>query len=85
GIYTSQGKIRGDFNTFNSRIGPMDYPGNQGGRFWDIGLGVTASVPSGRFAGNMFAVEWLQPLSNDFNGFQLERKGTLNANWSYHF
>lgn len=85
GIYTSQGKIQGDFNTFNSRIGPMDYPGNQGGRFWDIGLGVTASVPSGRFAGNIFAVEWLQPLSDDFNGFQLERKGTLNASWSYHF
>lgn len=85
GIYTSQGEIQGDFNAFNSRIGPMDFPSNQGGRFWDMGLGVTASVPSGRFAGNVFAVEWLQPLSHHFNGFQLERKGILNATWSYHF
>jgi len=85
GVYTSRGKIQGDFNTFNSRIGPMDFPRNQGGRFWDLGVGVSASVPRGKFIGNQFAVEWLQPLSDDFNGFQLERKGTVNATWSYHF
>jgi hypothetical protein len=85
GIYSNRGKIHGDFNTYNARIGPMDYPANQGGKFWDIGLGVSSTVPKGRFAGNQFAFEWLQPLSDDFNGFQLERKGALAATWGYQF
>lgn len=85
GQYRQQGRIQGDFNSFNGRIGPMDFPGNQGGRFWDIGFGINASVPKGKFSGNHFSVEWLQPVSQDFNGFQLNRKGTLNATWSYHF
>ncbi|MDT8363823.1 MAG: DUF3570 domain-containing protein [Nitrosomonas sp.] len=85
GQYRHQGKIQGDFNSFNARIGPMDFPGNQGGQFWDIGFGINASVPKGRFSGNHFSVEWLQPVRQDFNGFQLERKGTLNATWAYHF
>ncbi len=85
GIYTKQGAIHGDFNAFNGRSGPMDFPTNQGGQFWDIGLGITASVPSGKFAGNSLSVEWLQPLRNDVNGFQLERKGALAAAWNYHF
>ncbi len=85
GVYTNRGKIHGDFNAFNNRIGPMDYPANQGGQFWDAGFGISATVPEGRFAGNHFAFEWLQPLRDDFNGFQLKRKGALNATWSYHF
>lgn len=85
GVYTSQGRIHGDFNAFNNRIGPMDYPTNQGGQFWDAGFGISATVPKGRFAGNHFAFEWLQPLRDDFNGFQLKRKGMLNASWGYHF
>lgn len=63
----------------------MDYPTNQGGQFWDAGFGISATVPKGRFAGNHFAFEWLQPLRDDFNGFQLKRKGMLNASWGYHF
>jgi len=85
GQYKYQGKIVGDFNSFNDRIGPMDFPGNSGGKFWDIGFGINASIPKGRFSGNHFSVEWLQPISQDFNGFQLNRRGTLNATWSYHF
>ncbi|GAB4270702.1 MAG: hypothetical protein Kow0065_20480 [Methylomicrobium sp.] len=85
GIYTVQGAIDGDFNTYNARSGPMDFPGNHGGRFWDIGFGLNASVPSGDFSGNQFSIEWLQPLVDDVNGFQLEREGTLNASWSFAF
>lgn len=85
GVYTYRDRIHGDFNTFNARIGPMDYPANQGGQYWDIGFGVNASVPSGKFAGNHFAFEWLQPLRDDVNGFQLERKGALSATWHYSF
>ncbi len=85
GVYTHQGAIHGDFNVFNARIGPMDFPANYGGQFWDIGLGGSAVIPSGRFAGNRFGFEWLEPISSDFNGFQLDRKGALAATWSFHF
>jgi uncharacterized protein DUF3570 len=85
GIYTVQGDIKGDFNDFNGRAGPMDFPANHGGEFWDIGFGVNASVPRGRYVGNRLSFEWLQPLRDDVNGFRLERKGALAATWSYHF
>ncbi|MCE7914425.1 MAG: DUF3570 domain-containing protein [Nitrosomonas sp. PRO4] len=85
GAYTVQGAVQRDFDSFSARIGPMDFPANHGGQFWDIGLGLNAVIPSGRFAGNRFGFEWIQPLRNDFNGFQLDRKGALAATWSYWF
>jgi hypothetical protein len=66
-------------------MGPVDYPSNYGGRFWDVGAGVKYSVQSGAFANNQFGIEWMQPVHDDFNGYQLERKGTLNATWMYMF
>lgn len=44
------------------KLGSMDYPGNYGGRFGDIGFGLSAVVPSGDLAGNRLSVEWLQPV-----------------------
>ncbi|MBA2482987.1 MAG: DUF3570 domain-containing protein, partial [Nitrosomonas sp.] len=85
GIYTVQGAIQGDFNAFNGRAGPMDFPANHGGQFWDVGFGINASVPSGKFVGNQLSFEWLQPIRDDVNGFQLERKGGLAATWHYSF
>lgn len=85
GAYTLQGAVQRDFDSFNARIGPMDFPANYGGQFWDVGLGLNAIIPSGRFAGNRFGFEWIQPVKNDFNGFQLDRKGALAATWSYRF
>lgn len=85
GAYTWQGAIHRDFDSFNARIGPMDFPSNYGGEFWDIGVGVNAIVPKGRFAGNRFGFEWIEPVRSEFNGFQLNRQGALSATWSYHF
>ncbi|HNP27044.1 MAG TPA: DUF3570 domain-containing protein, partial [Nitrosomonas sp.] len=85
GVYTLQDSIHGDFNSINARIGPMDFPSNYGGQFWNVGFGVNAMIPGGRFAGNHFGFEWLQPVSTDVNGFQLERQGALAASWSYRF
>ena len=85
GAYTWQDAIHRDFNQFNARIGPMDFPRNYGGQFWDMGFGVNARIPSGRFAGNQFGFEWVQPVRSDFNGFQLNRQGMLSATWSYQF
>ena len=74
-------------NVYSSilKFGPQDYPQNYGGRFWDVGFGLAAMVPSGDFAGNRFAVEWLQPVHTDFNGYQLDRDGALSATWSVMF
>jgi hypothetical protein len=67
------------------KFGPQDYPNNYGGRYWDVGFGLSATVPSGDFAGNRVAVEWLQPVYTNVNGYQLDRDGTLSATWGVGF
>ncbi|MEQ1545209.1 DUF3570 domain-containing protein [Methyloglobulus sp.] len=85
GMYTLQGAIKGQFNGQINQYGPMDYPQNHGGKYWDVGFGLSAAVPSGDLAGNRVSVEWLQPVEDNVNGYQLERDGALSATWSYHF
>ncbi|BAW80173.1 hypothetical conserved protein [Candidatus Nitrosoglobus terrae] len=87
GLYTTEGKIRGQFKQTLPAIGtmPSDWPQNYGSRTWDVGFGVNAVVPSGKLQGNRFGVEWLQPTYNDVNGYQLEQKGELIAWWNYTF
>ena len=84
GVYTRQGDIAGEFNGTFYPMSPVDYPANYGGRFWDLGVGVNY-VLTGSFAGNQLGIEWLQPLATDYNGYQLERRGTLYASWKYMF
>jgi len=94
--YLVQGSIRG----FSSRMeyqpsltDPADTPqrantenpANYGGKFWDIGLGVTFSAPQGEFSGHSLSVEWLQPVIHDYNGYQLKQDGTLSVRWGYKF
>jgi hypothetical protein len=86
GIYTDKGTIRGGYpEGSHVPVGSMDYTQNYGGRYWDLGVGINAVVPSGDFAGNTFSVEWQQPLLDDVNGYQREREGALAASWSYMF
>lgn len=85
GVYTVQGSVRGEFIEPFNPLGPMDYPSSQGGRYWDVGFGVNAVVPSGSLAGNRLGVEWIQPVDDDVNGYQLPRDGALSATWSYAF
>ncbi|WP_051331390.1 DUF3570 domain-containing protein [Methylocaldum szegediense] len=85
GVYTVQGSIRGQFNRKHATSASVDFPTNYGGHYWDIGFGLNLSVPHGDFAGHSLSVEWLQPLSDDVNGFQLERTGTLAVTWNYTF
>ncbi|MDD5580863.1 MAG: hypothetical protein PHY16_16490 [Methylobacter sp.] len=79
GVYTAHGGIRGQFNGQINQFGPMDYPSNYGGKYWDVGFGLSAVVPSGDLAGNRLSVEWLQPVKDDVNGYQVEREGALSA------
>jgi hypothetical protein len=85
GVYTQRGSLRGEYDDTHHPIGPMDYPGNYGGRYWDLGLGLNAAVRDGELAGNSLRVEWLEPVKQDANGYQLSRDGTLTATWSYTF
>ena len=66
----------------NTVLGPMESPANYGGRYWDIGFGLSAVVPDGHLQGNRFSVEWLQPVTSDITGYQLARKGTLSISWN---
>ncbi|WP_232056678.1 DUF3570 domain-containing protein [Methylomonas rhizoryzae] len=85
GVYTVQGTIRGGFNAAHPTDAPVDHASNYGGRYWDVGFGLNATVPGGDLAGNHFAFEWLQPVSDDHNGYQLERESALFASWGLAF
>lgn len=84
-LYTFQDSISGNYPEPFVPSGPMDTPQSYGGQYLDIGIGLNASVPSGDFEGNHFGIEWLQPAYNDYNGYQLERTGTLWASWALSF
>ncbi|MGH8588228.1 MAG: DUF3570 domain-containing protein [Gammaproteobacteria bacterium] len=85
GVYTTQGEIEGEFNDVHSEVSPVDFPHNYGGRFWDVGLGLSAEIPIAGLKDNRLSVEWLQPVEDDFNGFQLERDGSLFATFKLKF
>lgn len=85
GVYTVQGTVSGEFNAAHPVDGSYDHPSNYGGRFWDVGFGLNTMVPTGDLQGNRLSFEWLQPVATDVNGYQLERDGSLSANWSYMF
>jgi hypothetical protein len=83
-VYTQQGAIKGGFNGTFYQMSPVDYTSNYGGRYWDLGAGLNYSL-GGAFKGNQLGVEWLQPMKDDVNGYQLERRGAVYATWMYMF
>ncbi len=85
GLYTDEGQIEGHYNGPHNHSSPPDLQYNYGGTFWDIGFGINTVIPSGALKGLRFSAEWLQPLDEDVNGYQLERNGTLWANTSIAF
>lgn len=85
GVYTLQGSLKGVYNDTYSQIGPMDYANSYGGSYWDVGFGFNVMVPHGELQGNRLSFEWLQPVRDNVNGYQLPREGALSATWSYGF
>jgi hypothetical protein len=73
------------YNERSDRPSPMDWPRNYGGEFWDLGLGLNAHISQGLFTGHQLSFEWLQPLVDNVNGYQLERDSALSATWSVTF
>ncbi|MEZ4334044.1 MAG: DUF3570 domain-containing protein [Myxococcota bacterium] len=85
GLYTHAGRIRGRYDRPILVRTPGDRPANSGGRLFDLGVGLALTVPRGSFEGMALSLEWIQPLAEDWNGYQLERTGTLAARWGMHF
>lgn len=85
GVYTMQSAIKGEYNKRHEQSGPMDFPANYGGQYWDVGFGLNAVVTSGELKGNHLSFEWLQPVENNVNGYQLEREGALSVTWGVAF
>lgn len=85
GIYTHQGRIHGRFDRPSIVRTPGDVPANAGGRLFDLGIGLELRVPRGSFEGMVLSAEWLQPLAEDWNGYQLERTGALAASVGMSF
>ena len=84
-VQTSQASVRGAVRRASLPESAGEFPGNQGGRYTDLGIGINASLPGSAFAGHALALEWLQPIADHVNGVQLERSGALMANWSFAF
>lgn len=96
GLVTWQGKVRGEFDAHreqdldlgttiqvpNAIAGPMDSRDGYGGRYVDLGVGIGVTLPRGWLGGSRVACEWLQPVSEVVNGYQLERDGALAVSWS---
>jgi hypothetical protein len=85
GLYTEQGQVENHYNGPHNHSSPPDLQFNYGGRFWDIGFGVNTVVTGGPLKGLRLSAEWLQPVMDDPNGYQLEREGTLWANATISF
>lgn len=75
-VYTVQGALRGEYGERHPHTSPMDFPTNYGGRYADLGFGLNV--------GNL-AVEWLQPIRTQVNGYQLDREGSLALSWHQMF
>lgn len=85
GLYTEQGKVEGHYNGPHNHSSPPDLQFNYGGRFWDIGFGINTVVTGGPLKGLRLSAEWLQPVGEDVNGYQLEREGTIWASATMGF
>jgi hypothetical protein len=83
--HVTAGAIEGHFNGAHNHSAPPDLQPNYGGEFADVGLGLNLVVPRGPLAGHRFAVEWLEPVMDEPNGFQAERAGVLQVAWSKAF
>ena len=85
GTEEAQGRITGQFDPAPAVSGPMDDPASYGGHYWDVGVGLSAAVPGRSMQGDRLVLEWLQPVADHVNGYQLERDGSLTFTWTFSF
>ena len=86
--YVQQGAITGGYPSSYLPDGisdPAYNPSNYGGKTLFLGFGLNPTIHEGFLSGNHFGVEWLQPVYQYANGYQLSQNGFLYANWGYSF
>lgn len=97
-LHTVLGRVRGALEGDNAVVdafgntqylraqhSPADLASNTGGRYTDLGLGVSFAVPGREAQGDRIGLEWIEPVRDRVKGYQLERRGTLALNWAMMF
>jgi hypothetical protein len=85
GVFTVEGAVKGEHKDLPAGSAPPDFPANYGGRYGEIGLGLTLDRLSGAFEGSTLGIEYMLPVRSQVNGYQLTRSGGLALSWSHHF
>ena len=83
--YTKEGDIDGHFDGPHNHTSPADRQPNYGGEWTEVGLGVNTAVQSGTLGGMRIAAEYVVPIIDNYNGYQLARQEGLNFNISRAF
>lgn len=83
--YTKEGDIDGHFDGPHNHASPPDLQGNYGGEWTELGLGLNIAMQSGPLAGVRLGAEYLLPLHENLNGFQLARQEGFNLSLSRAF
>lgn len=83
--YNKEGDIDGHFNGPHNHSSPADLQENYGGEWTELGLGVNTAIQSGTLGGLRIAMEYMLPVRENYNGYQLGRQEGLNLNISRAF
>ena len=89
-LQSGVGALRGQLNSpplDPNRVGlTTDYdPQNYGGRYSDVGLGLSAALGGGAYAGDRIGLEYLKPVRTNVNGIQNQPVGTVFLRASFMF
>lgn len=80
-----EGAVQGERSGAPPGQTPPDRPANLGGRFTELGLGLTLDGLTGPHRGTTLGVELVLPVRTHLNGYQLTRRGSLALSWGQHF
>lgn len=78
-MYEKRNRISGHYNGAHNHASPTDFQENYGGEFVDIGLGLHLNPG---VAGLQFGAEWVVPVAEHYNGFQIGRDQGVQFNVS---
>lgn len=82
---SAQGRVRGEREELAAGGSAAEHPGNQGGRWREIGIGFAADNLPGAWQGSALAIEWLRNAGSQVNGYQPVRSSSLALSWRQHF
>lgn len=83
--YSVEQAIKGQRSGPHPDASPADSPANHGGRFSELGLGLSVDDLPGFGARSMLGIEAVLPLRSQPRGYQLERGSSLVLSWRQHF